>query len=89
MYYSTREAARIMSENGFPIEAATLRVYHKLGVFVGRKTSRGDLVYSIEDLNRLVPVIEARRAARLESLRRARVVADQARRNSQRNPVFA
>jgi DNA-binding transcriptional MerR regulator len=89
MYYSTREAARIMSEKGLQIEAATLRLYHKLGVFVGRKTSRGDLVYSADDLVRLAPVIEARRAARLEALGRARLVADQARRNSQRNPVFA
>jgi DNA-binding transcriptional MerR regulator len=89
MYYSTREAARIMSEKGLQIEAATLRLYHKLGVFAGRKTSRGDLVYSTDDLVRLVPVIEARRAARLEALRRARVAADQSRRDSQRNPVFA
>jgi DNA-binding transcriptional MerR regulator len=89
MYYSTRDAARLMTEKGFQIEAATLRHYHKLGLFTGRKTSRGDLVYSADDLVRLVPVIEARRAARLESLRRARVVADQSRRDSQRNPVFA
>jgi DNA-binding transcriptional MerR regulator len=89
MYYSTREAARIMSEKGLQIEAATLRLYHKLGVFVGRKTSRGDLVYSADDLARLAPVIEARRAARLEALGRARLVADQARRDSQRHPVFA
>jgi hypothetical protein len=71
MYYSTRETARIMSEKGLLIEAATLRLYHKLGVFVGRKTSRGDLVYSADDLVRLASVIEARRAARLEALRRA------------------
>jgi DNA-binding transcriptional MerR regulator len=89
MYYSTREAARIMSEKGLQIEAATLRLYHKLGVFVGRKTSRGDLVYSTDDLVRLAPVIEARRAARLEALGRARLVADKARRDSQRHPVFA
>jgi len=89
MYYSTREAARIMSEKGLPIEAATLRLYHKLGVFVARRTSRGDLVYSVEDLARLVPVIEARRVARLEALRRARLAAHQARRDQQRHPVFA
>ena len=89
MYYTTRDASRIMSEKGLQIEAATLRLYHKLGVFTGRKTSRGDLVYSADDLMRLVPVIEARRAARLEALSRARLAADQARRESQRNPVFA
>jgi len=89
MYYSTRDAAQLMTERGLKIEAATLRLYHKTGLFVGRKTSRGDLVYSADDLVRLAPVIEARRAARLEALRRARLVADQARRDSQRNPVFA
>jgi DNA-binding transcriptional MerR regulator len=89
MYYSTREAARIMSGKGLQIEAATLRLYHKLGVFMARRTSRGDLVYSIEDLARLGLVIEARRAARLEALRRARLAADQARRDQQRHPIFA
>jgi len=89
MFYSTRDAAQLMTERGLKIEAATLRAYHKSLVFVARKTSRGDLVYSIEDLARLAPVIEARRAARLEALRRARLAADQARRDSQRNPVFA
>jgi DNA-binding transcriptional MerR regulator len=89
MYYSTSEAAQIMTEKGLQIEAATLRLYNKLGVFAVRKTSRGDLVYSADDLVRLAPVIEARRAARLEALGRARLVADQARRDSQRNPVFA
>jgi DNA-binding transcriptional MerR regulator len=89
MYYSTREAAQLMTERGLKIEAATLRLYHKSRVFVARKTSRGDLVYSADDLVRLAPVIEARRAARLEALSRARLAADQARRNSQRHPVFA
>jgi DNA-binding transcriptional MerR regulator len=88
MYYSTRDAAQLMTERGLTIEAATLRLYHKQGVFVARRTSRGDLVYSLEDLDRLAVVIEQRRAARLAALHRARLAANEARR-AQRVPIFA